>query len=641
VKWPLSILILLLNVGYVSGQITDSILLEEVEIKRYKIRDSVGVEIIPASWLEMEGVGGLTNSLQQYSSAFVKNFGPGGMATVSLDGLNPQHTEVFWNGLPVNNSITGVSDLSIYPNSNGMNVRIPEANGMMEFTSGQLGGLLWMESLYTGSTGLSFGATTGSFGRWELMASGRYAPDSSNVELKLDAGYRSLRNDYDFIDYNRDPATTTVLKHAAYQNYFVEPGLLLKAGKYSQLRVDALYSRSLREIPPSVITPNNRADNMEHAMRLSSNWNYQRGKWNNDWMTGYSFDILNYKELNSTDVILASDYRVHHVRLSERLSYDFRDHSLSAGGQMSIYKASGTQLAQSTLASGGFFAGWQANWWKNRLVTNVVIRPEFNSRSNASLSGALDIVYQPSARKPFNLYFTVARNTRFPSISDLYFLPSGNPDLMRETSWKIKGGYKLSFSKKGLDAEHDASAYQTWLKDMILWIPTSKQYWQPVNLRSVSARGLFLKNTLTYNSPDEKWRILAFQAYRLSVSTNEANLSDGNPLFPNDLTIGKQLPYIPEHQLKLNARVGYAGFYLLMNTIYTSERYVTGSNSYALQKYWLMHLGLGYESNYDRFDLNLQFRVKNILDNMYYQEVAHIPMPPRNYELSLRFGYDK
>jgi len=623
------------------GQISDSILLEAVEVKRYRLRDSAAVELLPATWTTLEGAGGLLMSLQQYSSAFVKSFGPGGIATISLDGLNPQHTTIFWNGVPVNNSITGIADLSIYPLTSGMNIRIPEANGMMEYTSGQLGGLLWMESTYDGTTGIHLEMTSGSFGRWEMLGSGRWSPDSAIFEMRLNAGFRTTRNDYTYKDYNTDPVGTAVLKNAGSTNFFVEPGIRLKTGAYGRLRIDALYTHTNRAIPPSVITPNNRADNYEQAVRTCLNWQYERSTWSNELTLGHTFDMLQYEEKNGEDIVLASEYDIHQVRLGERLTRTFDRHSLSAGGQFSYFIANGTQLSSTGQAAGGLFASWQSQWWKHRFTTNLVLRPEFQTGSDPSFSGELDLMLQPTAKRPFTLYLTGARNTRYPSLADLYFLPSGNPELDPEHSWKIKSGYKINWKHKDISAEQDLSGYNTWLDDMILWVPTSKQYWRPVNLSTVRARGIFLKNSLSWSKEDDKWSVALLQAYRLAISTNESNLEDGNPLFPNDLTIGKQLPYLPRHQLKLNARAGYAGFYLLMNTLYTSERFITGSNSYFLDKYWLLHLGGGYERDAEHFRLNIQFRVRNLLDNDYYQEVANIPMPPRNYEITIHFGYNK
>ncbi|MEZ5024654.1 MAG: hypothetical protein R2728_15615 [Chitinophagales bacterium] len=260
----------------------------------------------------------------------------------------------------------------------------------------------------------------------------------------------------------------------------------------------------------------------------------------------------------------------------------------------------------------------------------------------------LVLTNQPIKNIPLYIAVSGHRNVRNPTINDLYFKPSGNINLNQESAWQFNG--EISFDKtlhqsNGVQYNFNPKleAYSIWLKDMIIWVPTNKIYWQPINLTSVYSRGVKASNSFNVMSTSKDFSVYFSQFYNYSISTNESNLADEEVLFPNDLTIGKQLPYIPEHQFKLNIYGEYKGAFLSFSTQYTSERYITGSNSYYLQKYWIADIGTGYQyqTNDDQHSLSISLAIKNLLGNDYYQEIAHIPMPGRYYQITLIYGFEK
>lgn len=635
----LSFLALALGVVAATAQGNDTIRLETVEIKRYKFRDSVAMEIVPAGWADLEGPGGLVASLRQYSSAWVRQSGVGGPATVSLDGMNPQHTQVLWNGLPVNNAFTGSADLSVYPSAAGLQLRLNDAGGSPEY--GAAGGTLWLESVYRGTSGLDLELLTGSYGRWEVQGSGRWVSDSGATTVKLDAGYAMARNDYPYRDYNSVPLNEATLPHAGFTRFFVDPGWQWKKGNRHRLRTDLHWSGASREVPPTVIAPNNRSRVDDDAVRAAFHWRHTGNYVEGELQAGYTFDFLDYGEENAGVVVRQSAYRAHQALVGYRMARSFGRHEVRAGGRLAYHRGTGPGIPMRQLIAGGFFAQWEARFAGDRLRTELSLRPGGQSGSGMAWDYAASLQWQPSPLWPLAFYLSAAADTRFPTLADRYFEPSGNEDLERESAWKVKGGFRLWGTAGPLALRLDGSAYHTWLRDMILWVPTGKQYWQPLNLDGVRARGFAAVLSMALKPADARWQLEALQSYRFSVSTNEAELRQESLLFPNNLTLGRQLPYIPVHQYKAGLRAGYAGFYVLGNAVYTSERFINGSNSYYLPGFWLLHLAAGYGRKVGGFSLNAQFRVRNLTGNWWYQEVAHIPMPPRHYEFTLAVGYAK
>ena len=57
----------------------------------------------------------LGDLLSKKSHLFIKSYGIGSLATVSLRGSGTAHTQVNWNGISLNSSMNGSSDLAIFP----------------------------------------------------------------------------------------------------------------------------------------------------------------------------------------------------------------------------------------------------------------------------------------------------------------------------------------------------------------------------------------------------------------------------------------------------------------------------------------------------------------------------------------------
>lgn len=53
--------------------------------------------------------------LQQETGLFLRQYGPGMLASLSMRGTSAGHNALFWNGLPVNSPSLGQADYSIFP----------------------------------------------------------------------------------------------------------------------------------------------------------------------------------------------------------------------------------------------------------------------------------------------------------------------------------------------------------------------------------------------------------------------------------------------------------------------------------------------------------------------------------------------
>ena len=100
---------------------------------------------------------------------------------------------------------------------------------------------------------------------------------------------------------------------------------------------------------------------------------------------------------------------------------------------------------------------------------------------------------------------------------------------------------------------------------------------------------------------------------------------------PADQSVGKQLPYVPEHSASLTGRLSWRSWAFLYKWTFYSERFTMSSNDYTLTG----HLPEYFMSNVS-------------LDNLFnedYLSVLSRPMPGINFELFIgitpKFGKNK
>lgn len=81
---------------------------------------------------------------------------------------------------------------------------------------------------------------------------------------------------------------------------------------------------------------------------------------------------------------------------------------------------------------------------------------------------------------------SVSRNFRFPTLNDLYFLPGGNPDLKKEHGISYDGRRFVRRGRGGSYSLHgEATWFDSYIDDWIVWLPTFKGFWTPKNIKEV------------------------------------------------------------------------------------------------------------------------------------------------------------
>ena len=276
--------------------------------------------------------------------------------------------------------------------------------------------------------------------------------------------------------------------------------------------------------------------------------------------------------------------------------------------------------------------------WKpaERLAIAACLREEMYGKNTIPVIPALFLDYVISERWNLVAKASIARNYRYPSLDDLYFQPGGNPELEAEHGFTYDGGVEFQLAQKHYLLKGNATVFNSYIDDWILWTPNTKGFWQPSNVREVHNYGVemtsdnmfFLsKNTVLDISGNFAW-------------TPSKNY--GEQINSNDASYEKQLCYIPEYSAAVTTRLSWKNWNFSYKWSYYSERFTTTSNEVSyitgrLKPYYMSDFSIEKRFSWKWTELSVKTIVNNLLDSEYVTVLSR-PMPRRNYELFLEIS---
>ncbi|HLP19048.1 MAG TPA: TonB-dependent receptor, partial [Chitinophagales bacterium] len=267
-----------------------------------------------------------------------------------------------------------------------------------------------------------------------------------------------------------------------------------------------------------------------------------------------------------------------------------------------------------------------------QLVGQVKLRQSIYDKMLSPLAPLLTVSYKDEFYQGHKVSLTLnaSRAFRFPTLNDLYWVPGGNPNLKPEKGWdgELSGryAYRYYFS-------FTATGFAKYITNWIQWT-TNGSYWEPRNVKRVFTRGVELQAWACTQSIG-RFSAMFVVNYTYTRATNL------DPLSPYDLSLNKQLIYVPLHQVKGSAQFYYRRFYLKAINTFTDAVFITTDNSQALKGYYLLDLEVGKDFEIrDKYELGVSFRANNVT-NRQYQNVAQRPMPGVNFEGTLKFRFNR
>ncbi|MDO5035724.1 MAG: TonB-dependent receptor plug domain-containing protein [Porphyromonas sp.] len=602
------------------------------------------------------------------SSVFVKSYGRATLSTVAFRGTSPSHTRVTWNGMRINNPMLGMTDFSTIPSYFIDRAALLHGTSSVNATGGGLGGLVELGTAPTDDQGfaMQYVQGVGSFSTFDEFLRLTYGNERWSFSTR--AVYSSSPNDYEYTNRDKKVNIYDEEKNIIGQYHPRERNRsasfkdlhLLQEVYYNNLRGDRLglnawYIQSDRELP---MLTTDYGDEMafenrqrERTFRGILSWDRIGSDWKVGAKAGYihtwmAYDYQRQLSKEVWGVMTRSRSRINtlygqavgeytpsskwffttNLALYQHMVRSEDNDIIRQDGNKAVV---GYDKARVEL-SGALSAKWQPT---KRLGMSLVLRQEMSGDRWAPLIPAffIDGVIYPQGN--VLLKASISRNHRFPSLNDLYFLPGGNPDLKNESGFTYDIGVSYEIGKGGrYRLSGSASWFDSYIDDWIIWLPTAKGFFSPRNVKSVHAYGVELKNNLTWKIAPE-WLLDLNGSYSWTPSINV-----GEKMTPADQSVGKQLPYVPEHSAALTSRLSWRSWSLLYKWVWYSERYTMSSNEYTLTgrlpQYFMNNVALERQLRFKPMDLQVKLSVNNLFDEEYLSVLSR-PMPGINFELFL------
>ncbi|MCC8186049.1 MAG: TonB-dependent receptor [Bacteroides sp.] len=656
-----------------TDRVAYSLNIEEVHIYGRRPIQDIGVQQtkLDTTVLRENITLSMADVLTQNTTIFIKQYGRATLSTASFRGTSPSHTQVTWNGMKLNSPMLGMVDFSLIPSYFIDNAALLHGTSSILTTGGGLGGAVTLSTQPARQEGWGVQYIQGisSFRTFDEFL--RFTYGNRHWQASTRIVYSSSENRYTYRNYNKkeniydDEMNIIDTYYPTERNKsgdFHDPHLLQEiyytTGKGDRLGLSAWYMQSRRGVPMLNVDYKDNAEytneQKENTFRGVLNWDRVRTDWKLAVKAGYTYTDLGYeysRDLGSGSRVQMIDSHsyVHTLYGSAQSEHSLADQWMFTAGitahqhvvnsrDMNVITQEGNTAvvgydqARTELS---FHASvkWQPT---DRLGLSAVIREDRYGEQWTPVIPAFFTDYVISKRGHVMAKASVSRNFRFPTLNDLYFLPGGNPDLKKEKGFTYDAGVAFSLAGENrYSVKGEVTWFDSHIDDWIVWLPTFKGFWTPMNVKRVHAYGIEVKAASNLNLPRE-WQLAMDGNFSWTPSINH-----GDPVNWADESIGKQLVYIPEFSSAFTGKLSYKSWRFTYKWSYYSERYTTSSNETAtrigrIKPYFMSDVSLETLCSFQRMDLSVKGVVNNLF-NEEYESVLSRPMPRMSYGIILDF----
>ncbi|MDR0661177.1 MAG: TonB-dependent receptor [Prevotellaceae bacterium] len=636
------------------------IALAQDSIKEYKIEEAVilgrKLSDIGITKTELDTVilrDNLSNSfaeiLSQNTPIFIKSYGRATMASASFRGTAPSHTQVTWNDIKLNSPMLGMVDFSQIPSYFIDDATLYHGAGSVGVSGGGLGGAIALgtKAPIQQGIGISFIQGIGGFNTFDEFLRVTYG--SQKFRSSTRAYYATSDNDFKYVNYEKIDNPTERNKSGDFKDLHVLQEFYYSPNQKDKFELAAWYMNSDRGVPllnTDYGEDNSRSEQLEQTFRTVGEWSRYVGKLKLGAKLGYVFSNMKFhnwednggslgetinaeSEVNTGFAKLDADYYIA-KQLSLSFNISAHLHSVSSREHQIV---------------GG------KPWDKSRLEVSALLTAKYRPHPRFSVgldlredrygssftplipAGFMDYVMLPK----YNLIIktSVAKNYRYPTLNDLYFLPGGNPDLKAERGFTYDGGVEFGIKKDSFTLTGEATAYSSNIYDWILWLPTHKGFWTPINIKRVHSYGVELKGKLNVDFGKD-WSLYIDANWACTRSINK-----DDPKTENDESVGKQLVYVPVYSNGVTGKLRWKRYILTYKYNYYSKRFGTTSNEpsklYSVHSYYMNDASIERSFSFSFADMSLKLTVNNLFNEAYLSVLSR-PMAGRSYEVFIRIS---
>ena len=608
----------------------------------------------------------MADVLSQSSTVFIKSYGRATLSTASFRGTAPSQTVVTWNGMRIDSPMLGMVDFSTIPSYLVDNALLYFGASSVALTGGGLGGAVALQSNVKPPAGFSMRYIQGisSFRTFDEFLQLGYARGRWQATTR--AALSTSANDFPYINYHKKdftydangnitglggpPYPTERNRDGGFRDLHIMQQIGYDSPALGQWNLAAWYFGSSRGLPMLSVSyrdtdlSSDRQD--ENTLRATLGWDRSLRRTHLSAGAGYTHTDLLYvykgDQGGELREMIHSQSRVNTFSGYGNAEYTLSPAWLLTGGvtayqhlvrsvDRAVVSADGQRQDTGYDQSRLELSALATARWKpigGRWGLSAQLRGELCGRAASPPIIAGFAEYLLSHRGNITLKTSATRNYRFPTLNDLYFQPGGNPNLKPEKGFSYDGGVAAHLQKRWLDVSGEATGYDSYIDDWILWRGTSKGFWTPVNIARVHSYGAELKGRLTAKW-GRQWQLDLDGNFTLSRAINLGGAVDAN-----DLSVGKQLVYIPKYSAAVSGRLGWRAWAFAYKFCHYGERYTDTGNdagwNNTLPPYYMSDISLEKRFAPRWARITLKLLVNNLFDEQ-YESVLRRPMAGRNY----------
>lgn len=580
--------------------------------------------------------GNLSDIFREMPSVAAKRYAPGGLATPTMRGTGAGHTQVYWDGIPLNSPMLGQQDLSLGAGSLFDGVSVRYGGNSLMLGSGGIGGAIDL----TNEPGRLWSRTNKLTLREQA---GAFASNSSNIDLGISSLHfqsktgiylNTARNNFPFRNPSLPGEPVQRLENAGFLQGGGKQEFMFRTRRSEAIaRVWVL--RSDRDVPPTMLTVNALEHQQDVALRTMASWRTEIKPYRSIILKGALLEERTDYTNQVAGISAPSGFRRWVGQADYADTYSLGRLRLKAAGLRWMYDRSWSQgfgepQFQNTLS------GFASGVYRIREVNSIsaLVREEWVDGKWSPLMGYLAGSVRATNRLRINA--SGARNYRFPTLNDRFWVPGGNPFLRPELSHSAElSMFYFRDKKYGDPAERklkvEVACYYNRVRDWILWLPGTGAIWQPENVADVTAMGLEL-------IANHEGRVGQLR-YALRANYTLSSTRDGE---------GHQLIYTPQHIGSGRVAMQWRNWSVQYFQDLNGRRFTTKDNGNFLGAFTTADVSLGWEGGLSqgqesgpryaqrtrKGSLHLQAGARNIF-NAQYQTVAWRPMPGRAWYVRL------
>jgi vitamin B12 transporter len=502
----------LVSYGICHGQ--DEVLVDTLGEFRFVAKKDIrakGLLSDSISELQLRESSTLTEVLATSSNLYVKDYGPGNIANVTLHGGTAQQVEVYWNGMAINSPSLGLMDISLLPTAfiNGLwldqgGTSILEgsgaATGALRMTSGASSDRNNIRLAHTLTPELGGSSSSAIISFKEKGLSSR----TSLIHDKAD-------NRYEYIDDSHAHPVSRKRENAEYTRYGLSEDIEWSLGEGLKFQLSTHAIASDRNIAGLVGVPSRGERQVDEIWRNTALLSKQGRSSLQELALGYVNEYQRYE-----DPLSEIDSRIHtsrlHMRYVHRRAITNKTH-LKFRWDNDISRLKMQDVTSRELSEMGVYMGLE-NKLTDHTRVDLSIRQEWGNGPSDPLSYGL-VIYQGFERvEELTITASFAHTFRNPTLNDLYWPELGVLDLDAERGFSAVLGSEWRGDKGWLGLE----VFRSEINEMIRWLPNDHGVFRPVNQEQNRNLGATLKLGLHYGGLDSEASISRIQSRHLTES---------------------------------------------------------------------------------------------------------------------------